>query len=569
MRKRKSTLQKELIVLCVFTCVVAMIVQGGILTSVFARIFSKNVREDISFYVERVNNDFNNKLQFLEESITYIRNDSIMADFFNDVNYSKEEVSKRLSYCGNLFSERNMVNQNYPFITQIFLFNNNGDSINSVFYPTTIEHLKLVSEEYSEINKKFLTKNSEYYFKINESSVDIIFKIYDKYLVEKGSCLVQLNSLAIKEIFNEIEKYNDSKWVLVGNDSLVVQSNNIEDIYDEIIYKENVNVEDNKKDLNSKYFVSQKQNSFGLKTMVLVSKSNIYDYIKSSIMIMVGIIIILLLCIAAIVFFVAYRFTVPLKMVADKIREFGKGNFDTKLEEFNTQELTDISFVFNEMTDKINYLIKQVYENQLLTTKAQIQYLQSQINPHFMFNILSMIGIKAKMSDNDEVHKMIYAFSKLIQGKIFRKEEITIPLSEEMELVEFYLFLQSNRFADKISYNITYEDEELKKILIPRLSIEPIVENAVLHGLEPKEDSGKIEVLIRKDGDSLLIEVKDDGVGFNQEESYNDTVAYKEHTHVGIYNTQKLINNLYGDDFGIDIESKVGVGTSVFIKLPM
>ena len=164
---------------------------------------------------------------------------------------------------------------------------------------------------------------------------------------------------------------------------------------------------------------------------------------------------------------------------------------------------------------------------------------------------------------------MIYAFSKLIQGKIFRKEEITIPLSEEMELVEFYLFLQSNRFADKISYNITYEDEELKKILIPRLSIEPIVENAVLHGLEPKEDSGTIEVLIRKDGDSLLIEVKDDGVGFNQEESYNDTVAYKEHTHVGIYNTQKLINNLYGDDFGIDIESKVGVGTSVFIKLPM
>ena len=94
MRKRKSTLQKELIVLCVFTCVVAMIVQGGILTSVFARIFSKNVREDISFYIERVNNDFNNKLQFLEESIMYIRNDSIMADFFNDVNYSKEEVSK-------------------------------------------------------------------------------------------------------------------------------------------------------------------------------------------------------------------------------------------------------------------------------------------------------------------------------------------------------------------------------------------------------------------------------------------------------------------------------------------
>ena len=138
MRKRKSTLQKELIVLCVFTCVVAMIVQGGILTSVFARIFSKNVREDISFYIERVNNDFNNKLQFLEESIMYIRNDSIMADFFNDVNYSKEEVSKRLSYCGNLFSERNMVNQNYPFITQIFLFNNKGDSINSIFYPTTI-----------------------------------------------------------------------------------------------------------------------------------------------------------------------------------------------------------------------------------------------------------------------------------------------------------------------------------------------------------------------------------------------------------------------------------------------
>lgn len=562
--KSKSTFQKELIILCVLTCVVAMLLQGAILTGVFVKTFSKNARKDIEFCIDKVNEEFNNKLQFLEENITFIRNDYFMNKFFIDQEYDKIEIDKRIDYCSNLFSDRNMVSDRYPFITQIFLFNKSGDCTSSVFYPTTVGNLKLETDYYREIQENFSKQSLEYYFQIGDDSIHLIFRIYDKYLQESGNCVVELNSEAIKEIFKEIEKYNDSEWLVAGNDDMLIKDS----------YKKTnarieieIDLEQNEKNWKDKYFFSVKQNSFGLNSVVTVSKSNIYDYLKSSLILMGAIIIVLLLCIAIIVFFVAYRFTTPLKIVAEKIKDFGKGNFDTKIEEFNTQELEDIRLVFNEMTNKINYLIKQVYENELLTTKAQIQYLQSQINPHFMFNILSMIGIKATMSGNDDVQKMIYAFSKLIQGKIFRKGEITIQLYEEMELVEFYLFLQSNRFEDKISYNITYEEESLKNVLIPRLCIEPIVENAVLHGLEPKDEEGTIDIIIGKKDNNLYIEVKDDGVGFDQARIV--TTENKDHTHVGIFNTQRLIHNLYGEEFGIEITSKVGKGTSIVIKLPM
>ena len=132
----------------------------------------------------------------------------------------------------------------------------------------------------------------------------------------------------------------------------------------------------------------------------------------------------------------------------------------------------------------------------LPATRLQVKYLQAQITPHFQFNILSMLSIKAKMAGNEELYQSLRAFSELVRGKIFRKKEIMIPVAEELELVEFYLYLQNSRFRDKITYEIIYPGEELKEDLIPRLLIEPLVENAVSHGLEPKEGNGKVCVVL-------------------------------------------------------------------------
>jgi two-component system sensor histidine kinase YesM len=265
--------------------------------------------------------------------------------------------------------------------------------------------------------------------------------------------------------------------------------------------------------------------------------------------------------------------TVPLKTVTQKIKMVGKGDFETKLPDFNTVELMEISSAFNEMTSKIHYLITQVYESNLLAKESQIKYLQSQMQPHFLFNVLSVVGMKAQMSGNEEIYKMIYSLSKLIQGKIFRNDELLIPLSEELALVKFYLYLQSQRFEDKLSYQVDLEEPLLMSVKIPRLCIEPIVENAVIHGLEPKEEAGHVSVRVYLQGNNLRIDVEDNGVGFVKDGASDwepiEATSSSEHTQMGIKNTQRLINNLYGEEYGLTVRSEVGIGTVVSILLPL
>ena len=141
-------------------------------------------------------------------------------------------------------------------------------------------------------------------------------------------------------------------------------------------------------------------------------------------------------------------------------------------------------------------------------------------------------------------------------------------LKEEMEIAGFYLYLQSERFKDIITYNIEWESDEIKECYVPRLCIEPIVENAVIHGLEPKGTEGRIRVAIREASeDSINIVVEDDGVGFNVNEM--DDRKDNKNPRVGVMNIQRLIRNLYGDKYGVLFQSEIGKGTIVTVCLPM
>ncbi|MFR8085364.1 MAG: sensor histidine kinase, partial [Faecalimonas sp.] len=142
-----------------------------------------------------------------------------------------------------------------------------------------------------------------------------------------------------------------------------------------------------------------------------------------------------------------------------------------------------------------------------------------------------------------------------------------IPVAEELELVEFYLYLQNSRFQDKITYEIICPEEKVKENLIPRLLIEPLVENAVSHGLEPKQGSGKVQVILYEQNKRLHIIVEDDGVGFEEEDV--ETVREKEgHTHTGLENTKRLLYILYGENHTWKVTGKKGEGTTVEIVIP-
>lgn len=561
-RKKHRTLRYELLWLLSLTSLGTMVLVGVILSSVFFRQSLFQAKEDMAFYMESIHNDFVSHIRFIEETVISIRQSPKWDPFFQGKSMRKEELELLFEEGSNLFGESNMIDGAYPVVKDLYVFNTELASVSSHFYPIS------EAEESSQVHKcqkilKFIDGNQQFKYYTQGDSIEMYLSLYDDDLLLKGYCVAVLSTPSIKEIYQKLARYEDFHWglydkehqLLAGDLSFTEEPTHLQGMsgIGKIGKKE--------------YMVHIKNASFGLNSYILVSKKKLYHDIERGFRLAWMIALSLFLVVFLLMFYISKQLAKPLGTIVDKMKQVGKGDFDTRLGDYNIYEFQEFSRSFNEMVEKIDHLIKKVYESELLVKEARIQYLQAQINPHFMFNVLSMIAIRLMKNKDEDLYRLVTAFAGLMQGKLFRKNEIEIPLAEEMEIAEFYLYLSGERFKDRVSYQIDWESEELRSCMIPRLSVEPIVENAMIHGLEPKSSKGSILVSIsQKDHKELHIVVKDDGVGFDMESMLSG--EEKKSPRTGVMNIQRLIHNLYGDEFGVEMTSKVGVGTEVRLRLP-
>ena len=214
-------------------------------------------------------------------------------------------------------------------------------------------------------------------------------------------------------------------------------------------------------------------------------------------------------------------------------------------------------------------LLKRSYESNILMREMELKTLQQQMNPHFLFNILLTIQIKAKLSGDEKVQNMIGSLSALLRAGIYGDKRSTISIREELKYVEYYLSLQKERFEERLVYEIEVVDERILDCEIPRLSIEPMVENAVVHGMENAVESAHILIKLKQDGNDIAIEIRDNGIGFDTSDFWTRTDDMKnDRAKTGIKNTNHRLKLLYGDAYGIKIDSTIGKGTIVNILIP-
>lgn len=570
---KRRRLGVEITILTVATSVCAMILIGLALTGIFSFYFSRKAREDIGFVLETANQQFQDRIRMIQDGAIALRRSAALRDFFEKNHYDREEMETQLSYGMDLFSERNLTEGGAPFAVSVYLFNNKNDMLGEHYYPVTVPERRQKDGEAGALQAEFRSSGRQYQVYPQPSALALGLRIYDEEMDEMGTCIVMINRQAVEEMFEGVREYEHSGWVVTGNGGQILcgdwaeAAGRLADAGRDGLAEPGIGGE---ADL---YHVSK--GGFGITSVIAVGGENVYQILKPALLIFLAMFVIAFLLITAVVFGISFRFTRPLKEVAEGISAFGRKNFDVRMGDFPVEEFHEISVVFNEMAERIRYLITQVYEKELLAAQNQVRYLQSQINPHFQFNILAMLSLKAKLAGNEELYQCLLAFSKLMQGKIFREKQIKIPLREELELVDFYLYLQNSRFQEKITYEISC-DESVKECLIPKLLIEPLVENAVSHGLEPKNSRGHILVEVKEQEGKLLIAVEDDGVGFNpgaraasfdgQEGREADEAA--SHTHVGIVNTERLLHILYGEAGRMKINGEAGKGTRVEIILP-
>lgn len=238
-----------------------------------------------------------------------------------------------------------------------------------------------------------------------------------------------------------------------------------------------------------------------------------------------------------------------------------------------TEDETDLLIDgFNRMSTQIMELIQQVQTEQARKKEAELQALVAQINPHFIYNSLESINSMAVLQGNRNISKMVISLGKLLRISISENQEL-IPLSMELEHVRHYLDIQKFRFEDKFSYEIELP-ESMKYFVTQKLIVQPIVENALYHAIEQMEDNGFISIVVREDVRDILIDVSDNGPGFDQatllslwSKDRGNLKKYRENG-VGLKNVHERLSIRFGGYYGILICSSPGFGSTIRIRIP-
>ena len=576
--KKKYTLRKEMTSLMLRTSACTLLSAVLAILYVFFSFFFQKTQEDIEYVLKSTTQQYQSHMQFIADGAISIRHNILLDDFFENNGFDRKVVEEQLSYSMELFADRNRVNQQLPFVTSLYLFNNNDQCINEHYYATTLAFEMEEENKYRSMQRWFKADGNRYASVTDKENLNVLFRIYDDEMEEKGIGIAQISLEAIDAVFENVNNYKAGSWMLLsGNDFLLFPEEKAERMYKlsktEAVWSGRRNIG------GEKVIGYADVCGFDIRLITTVDQSNIFSILRPTLIIfLIGLGIVLALTFI-VAYGVSYRFTKPVTKMISSIQAFGKQELNARIEDSSIQEFHDIGTVFNEMADRIEYLITEVYEKQLIATQSKVKYLQSQINPHFQFNILAMLSLKAKMAGNEELYQSLNAFSKLMQGKIFREKEIKIKVKEELDIVKFYLLLQKERYQEKLSYDIYVEDDRIYEDMIPRLLIEPLVENAVSHGLEPQKEKGSIvvrlyEEFIEKENRSSMLHicVEDNGVGMGEKEIEVNTQdePYKlEHTHTGFENAKRMLQILYGDNYEFKIWSEKGKGTKIEIIIPV
>lgn len=268
--------------------------------------------------------------------------------------------------------------------------------------------------------------------------------------------------------------------------------------------------------------------------------------------------------------FNARVFSLKVRKIIKSMKSVETGVFSNRIDVVGDDEIDRIAKSFNNMCGKLNNYINEVYVSHIKQKSAELTALQTQINPHFLFNTLESLRMKAVINNDNEVGDMIYNLSSLFKWNI-KNRNTTITVSEELEYLQCYMELQKIRLGTRLEYILDIQDEILDYEII-KFTLQPIIENAIQHGIERKLEGGSIVLRGYREENYLIFDVTDDGVGIDDQtlEELNrelDSDFGINSNGIGLKNVHDRIRIIYGSEFGIKID-KLSQGTVVKVTIP-
>lgn len=304
----------------------------------------------------------------------------------------------------------------------------------------------------------------------------------------------------------------------------------------------------------------------------VVGVSYVYELVddKATTAIELIIIIALIVMVFAIIilFLLSKKLTKPVRSLVNAMSTFEKNAVDFKYSPVRgASEFNKLSSSFEHMVIQIQELMEKVKNEEIALRKTELKALQAQINPHFLYNTLDSIQWMCEEEKTEDAITMVGALAQLFRISISKGYEL-IPIEKEIQHAKNYLVIQSYRYKDQFTYHFDI-DEEVLPYLCNKITIQPIIENALYHGISRMVDEGEIFIAVHKVGDDIIMKIKDNGVGMSEEQVEN--ILKKERTDskgIGVKNVNDRIKIYFGDDYGIVVQSELDVGTTITIKIP-
>lgn len=549
---------------------------------------SKQLRDEIGNILLKDTKRIATSIDFLQKDVNELssficlepRIQNFITSHETNSNYSLEPLS-------NLLASKD-------YISFIILYSLNG---NKYYFSNdnSSEIIDLSSfKELSIYNTIIKAKGAPVWFSVESLSEPIIIRNkYSKIAMARvilnfntyqpaGILIMCINIPTIEKIYTDdlIEKKASSLILDQSGNIIAFQSSTNKfgiSFANAIIKKFNLNLQDSFLTIEkSKVIITSNEiPTTNWRFVNIVSLENVMDKIKKSIVFLYIRIAIICLIVAFIIsIYFSSLLTLPLQKLAASMKKVREGHLREKvnLPLYANDEVSLLVSQYNEMIEKINELVNKIFKLEIHKKEAELKALESQINPHFLYNTLDTIFWRAEKSKDSEISEMIYALSKLFRLTLNRGNEF-IQIRGEKEFIESYLFLQSKRYKNKLKYQIQIPDEILN-YYIPKLILQPFVENAIVHGIENNNSESIIEVTGKKEGEFINFTIKDNGIGIDEDKikKIKDSLKSsntKEEFGYAIKNVNERLRLYYEDNYKLDINSKIGVGTEVSILLPL
>ena len=309
-------------------------------------------------------------------------------------------------------------------------------------------------------------------------------------------------------------------------------------------------------------YVSQEKIAGTDWTVIGVSSLEKLDQVRSQLMwTLFGASVTSLFACLCLVWFSLKRWIAPLKDLRETMLKIASGTQNLRAKEAGASELREVTRQFNDMLDQINQLMAAIRRQEETTRQYELQALSSQINPHFLYNTLDTIIWMAEFQDSQRVVQVTKSLATYFRLALNQGKDL-ICLSDEINHVRQYLFIQKQRYGDKLEYEIA-EDPDFDNLVLPKLVLQPLVENALYHGIKEKDGQGHIKVSVQKKGSGLVIRIEDDGVGFQA--AGDSSQSQLKRGGVGLQNVDQRLKLHFGENYQMKINSAPEKGTIVEI----